>query len=47
MITTIKAHKEKEVTMKAYKIDNFIPQNDNKPFITKFGGQPDWIANPQ
>lgn len=33
--------------MKAYKIDEFISQNDDKPFITKFGGQPDWISDPQ
>lgn len=33
--------------MRAYKIDKFIPENEDKHFITKFGGQPDWIATPQ
>lgn len=33
--------------MKAYKINNFISENSEKHFITKFGGQPDWIASPQ
>lgn len=33
--------------MKAYKIDNFISQSDNEHYVTKFGGQPDWIASPQ
>lgn len=33
--------------MKAYKIDGFISESENKEFITKFGGQPDWIESPQ
>lgn len=33
--------------MKAYKIDRFISQSEDKHFITKFGGQPDWIERPQ
>ena len=33
--------------MKAYKIDRFISQSEDKHFITKFGGQPDWIEQPQ
>lgn len=33
--------------MKTYIIDNFISQNDDRHFITKFGGQPDWIADPR
>lgn len=33
--------------MKAYRIDNFIPHSGDKHFITKFGGQPDWIERPQ
>lgn len=33
--------------MKAYKIDRFVSQNDECSFITKFGGQPDWLLAPQ
>lgn len=33
--------------MRAYKIDNFISDSGDARFITKFGGQPDWIADPQ
>ncbi len=33
--------------VKAYKIDGFISQSEDKHFITKFGGQPDWMATPQ
>ena len=33
--------------MQAYKIDDFISEKDDKHFLTKFGGQPDWIAEPQ
>lgn len=33
--------------MRAYKIDDFISEKDDKHFITKFGGQLDWIAEPQ
>lgn len=33
--------------MRAYKIDGFVSENENKEFITKFGGQPDWIECPQ
>ncbi len=33
--------------MKTYRIDIFIPHSGDKHFITKFGGQPDWIERPQ
>lgn len=33
--------------MKAFRIDNFIPHSGDKHFITKFGGQPDWMERPQ
>ncbi len=33
--------------MKAYKIDGFISGSGNEKFITKFGGQPDWMESPQ
>lgn len=33
--------------MRAYKIDGFISGSGDKKFITKFGGQPDWIESPQ
>ena len=36
-----------EEKMKAYRIDNFIPHSEDKHFITKFGGQPDWMERPQ
>ncbi|MFR3116053.1 MAG: hypothetical protein ACLTOJ_00945 [[Clostridium] symbiosum] len=33
--------------MRAYKIDGFISGSGDEKFITKFGGQPDWIESPQ
>lgn len=36
-----------ETKVKAYKIENFISQSEDKHFITKFGGQPDWMESPQ
>lgn len=35
--------------MRTYKIDTFISQNrdSGERYITRFGGQPDWIAAPQ
>ena len=33
--------------MSAYKINTFITANKNRNYITKFGGQPDWITTPQ
>ena len=33
--------------MRAYKIDTFITADENRNFMTKFGGQPDWITTPQ
>lgn len=33
--------------MGAYKINNFISEKGDRHFVTKFGGQPDWIASPQ
>lgn len=33
--------------MKAYKIDDFIFKSEDQHFITKFGGQPDWMESPQ
>lgn len=32
--------------MRTYKIDTFIFQNSDENYITRFGGQPDWIASP-
>lgn len=32
---------------KAYRIDGFIARNEEISFITRFGGQPDWISSPQ
>lgn len=32
--------------MEAYKIENFLSRKDDRPFITKFGGQPDWLEEP-
>ena len=33
--------------MRSYKIDTFIPKSSGEQYITRFGGQPDWIAFPQ
>lgn len=33
--------------MKSYKIDAFISQSSDHRYITRFGGQPDWITAPQ
>lgn len=33
--------------MKTFKIETFISQSSDERYITKFGGQPDWIAAPQ
>ena len=33
--------------MSAYKINTFITANENRNYMTKFGGQPDWITTPQ
>ena len=33
--------------MKTYKIENFMQQVKDTQFQTKFGGQPDWITEPQ
>lgn len=35
--------------MRTYKIDNYIAQSSDsgEQYITRFGGQPDWIAAPQ
>lgn len=33
--------------MRTYRIDTFITANGNNDFMTKFGGQPDWITSPQ
>lgn len=33
--------------MKAYRIDDFISHSEDEHFITKFGGQPDWIECPR
>lgn len=33
--------------MKAYIIEQWISKKEYMPFITKFGGQPDWLAEPQ
>ena len=33
--------------MRTYKIDTFISQSSDEHYITRFGGQPDWIASPQ
>ena len=33
--------------MKTYKIEQLISKKEHTPFITKFGGQPDWIETPQ
>ena len=33
--------------MRTYKIDGFISTRSDERYITRFGGQPDWIASPQ
>lgn len=33
--------------MRTYKIDAFITKSSDEHYITRFGGQPDWIASPQ
>ena len=33
--------------MKTYHIDTFISRRCDEHYITKFGGQPDWITSPQ
>ena len=33
--------------MRTYKIDTFMSQSSDEHYITRFGGQPDWIASPQ
>lgn len=33
--------------MRSYKIDTFISKSSGEQYITRFGGQPDWIVFPQ
>ena len=33
--------------MRTYKINDFTVKNSNQHYITRFGGQPDWITSPQ